>query len=389
LVKESERYLGIYSSVKIHPCGHIIAPFNIKEESGIIAMKTAKGGRNVCTLIDGLWAEKHGLLKNDLLKVSVVELYSRVYKRIGMDDTHDAKEIWDMFKSDEKMQKIYSDGIVMGVNQVEQQGTAHRCKAYAPKNISELSAFVAAVRPGFASMYGTFESRQHFDYAIPSFDEIIQTEEMPNSFVLYQEQSMAALAFAGIPLNETYEIVKSIAKKRYDKVFKYKEQFVKGFSEKVQLHEKTTKEKSLEIANSVWQILEDSSRYSFNSSHSLSVATDSLYTAYLKSHHPLFFYEQFLQILEANGEKDRLVLAKNEAEKFFGIKFASLKFGQDNRAILANEKNNEITMSMSVIKGFGTSVAETLFSLSQEFSGKDFVDLIIFAEENGMFAKSK
>lgn len=380
LVKESSKYLGIYSNVKPHPCAHLIAPFNIIEEAGLIAMKTAKGTVNVCTIVDGLWAEKYKMLKNDLLKVNVVELYSRVYKRIGMNDTHDVNELWEMTKGDDKTWDIYKNGAVIGVNQVEQTGTRKRVMKYAPKNVSELSAFVAAVRPGFASMYNIFESREKFEYGIPEFDSLIQTEEMPNSFVLYQEQSMAALGFAGIHMDRTYEIIKSIAKKRYDDVLSAKEQFIDGFSKK------TSNENA---SNRVWQILEDSSRYSFNSSHSLSVATDSLYTAYLKSHYPLFFYEQLLQILEEKGEKDRLLRAKNEAEKYFKIKFPKMKFGQDNRKITANESENAINMSMATLKGFGNDFAEKLLSLSHEFSGKNIVDLFVFASDNGYFYASK
>ncbi len=380
LVKESSKYLGIYSNVKQHPCAYLLAPFNIKEEAGLIAMKTAKGTVNVCTLIDGLWAEKHGMLKNDLLKVAVVDLYSRVYKRIGMDDTHDVNELWELAKNNDKIWNIYKNGAVVGINQVEQTATAKRVMKYAPKNISELSAFVAAVRPGFASMYDIFESRESFSYGIKEFDDLIQTEEMPNSFVLYQEQSMAAMGFAGIPMDRTYEIVKSIAKKRYDDVISAKEQFIDGFFSVT---------KSKEISNKIWQILQDSSRYSFNSSHSLSVATDSLYTAYLKAYYPLYFYEQLLQILEEKSEKDRIVRTKNEAEKHFGIVFPHIKFGQDNTTIVAVEDKNEITMSMSMMKGFGNSVAEELLDLSKKFVGDNIVDLFIFASDNGYFSPSK
>ncbi len=380
LVKESSKYLGIYSNVKQHPCGYLIAPFNIKEEAGLIAMKTAKGTVNVCTIVDGLWAEKNKMLKNDLLKVNVVELYSRVYKRIGMKDTHDVNELWEIAKKDDSIWDIYKKGAVIGVNQVEQTGTAKRVMKYAPKNISELSAFVAAVRPGFASMYDIFESREHFQYGIEAFDKLVQTEEMPHSFVLYQEQAMAAMNFAGIPMDRTYEIVKSIAKKRYEDVLSAKEQFINGFYEVTG---------SMEISKKIWQILEDSSRYSFNSSHSLSVATDSLYTAYLKAHYPLYFYEQLLQILEEKGEKDRLLRAKAEAQRHFKISFPAMKFGQDNTKILANKEKNEITMSMSTLKGFGNSVASGLLELSQKFDGKDIVDLFVFASENGYFSASK
>ena len=67
-------------------------------------------------------------------------------------------------------------------------------------------------------MYKIFEARSPFAYGVKAFDELIQTEEMPNSFILYQEQEMAALHYAGIPMSECYTAVKNIAKKRKEKV---------------------------------------------------------------------------------------------------------------------------------------------------------------------------
>ena len=384
---QSKKYLGIYSNIRPHPCASLVAPFNIIDEAGIVAIKSINKNVNVCTIVDGSWAEKYGMLKNDLLKVSVVELYSNVYKRIGFKDTHDAKEIWEIFKNDSGMQEIYAKEIVMGVNQVEQIGTRKRVSQYAPKNISELSSFVAAIRPGFSSMYSIYESREPFSYGIPSFDDIIKTEEMPHSFVLYQEQSMAALAYAGIPIHKTYDIVKSIAKKRYDDVLKYKKIFLDGFSKKIVEKEGANLEIAESVSERVWKILEDSARYSFNSSHSLCVATDSLYVAWLKSHHPLYFYEQFLKILEKGGEKKRLALTKNEAEKNFGITFPKFEFGQDNRNIIANPENNSITMSLKTIKGFGDALAEDMINLYKMFEGNEFLDLLILAEEINVFSK--
>ena len=89
-------------------------------------------------------------------------------------------------------------GYTIGLNQVEQSGTKHRVMQYAPKNISELCAFIAAIRPGFKSMYKVFANREQFEYGIPVFDKLIQTPEMQASFVLYQEMAMTALNFAGV-----------------------------------------------------------------------------------------------------------------------------------------------------------------------------------------------
>ena len=135
---------------------------------------------------------------------------------------------------------------------------------YQPTNISELCSFVAAIRPGFKSMYKKFEAREQFLYGIKSLDDIIQTEEMPNSYILYQEMSMAVLNYAGIPMEECYEIIKNIAKKRTEKVLKYKEQFIQGFTSVLVQDEHKSHEEAVELSKQVWRILEDSSQYSFN-----------------------------------------------------------------------------------------------------------------------------
>ena len=140
--------------------------------------------------MDGKWAEECHFLKNDLLKVNVVDMIYQVYHRIGMEPPT-VNELLAMCPPDDPAWTIYERGCTLGINQCEQTGTASRVMKYAPKNISELGAFVAAIRPGFKSMYKTFEARQPFSYGVKAFDDLIQTEEMPSSFLLYQEQEMA------------------------------------------------------------------------------------------------------------------------------------------------------------------------------------------------------
>jgi DNA polymerase III, alpha subunit len=366
---KSTEYLGTISDWKIAPCSYLLYQGDIRKEVGLVRAKD-----NLCCLMDGMWAEKYKFLKNDLLKVSVVDLIDRVYKRIGI-SKHSVRELLNICTPDNPAWSVYGKKCTLGINQVEQTGTSSRVAIYAPKNISELCAFIAAIRPGFKSMYKTFESRDPFSYGISAFDELIQTPEMPNTFVLYQEMAMATLNYAGIPMSECYEVIKNIAKKRVEKVLKYKESFIAGFSKTIIDMEQKEVEEADKIAHMIWQILEDSSAYCFNASHSYCVAVDSLYGAYLKSHYPLEFYETFLKLLEENGEKDRMSAVKKEAENYFKIKFPSFKFGQDNREITANTETREITNSLKSIKGFGETVAAKMYEL-QEFPPLTFTELL-------------
>lgn len=382
IFKESEKYLGLVNSATVHPCAYLLgSDFDIREEFGLIKIKTGSV-EHICACCDGLFAENYKLLKNDLLKVNVVKLIYGVYDRIKL-RPHTIPELLKLCENDKSVWDVYANGWTKGINQFEQDGTRGRATKYKPQNISQVSAFVAAIRPGFKSNYQQFESRLPFEYGVKSLDELIQTKEFPYSYMLYQENAMQVLAYAGIPIAKTYEIIKNIAKKRVEKVKKYREQFIKGMEKRLVENENLNKEEAKKVAMMTWQIIDDSSLYSFNASHSYSVAGDSLYGAYLKSHYPLEFYEVFLNILEEDCDKDRISEVKIEAQEAYGIKFPSLKFGQDNRKIVANLDTKEITQSMQILKGFGSAIGEKFYKLSTEYIGNDFLELLIYAEENG------
>lgn len=355
----STEYQGIITSWSPAPCAFLLYQGSIRRKIGLVKIKD-----RICCAMDGHWAEKNHFLKNDLLRVAVVDLINKGYTRAGF-KVPTVNELLTMCPSEDPVWDIYRKGCTLGINQVEQPGTASRVGVYAPTNISELCAFIAAIRPGFKSMYKIFESRQDFSYDVKPFDDLLRTEEMPQSFVLYQEQEMATFHFAGFPMVTCYQAIKDLSKKRAEKVLALKEQFLDGFSEKLS-EENLGEEETHKKTAMVWQILADSASYLFNASHAYCVSLDSLYGAWLKQHHPLAFYEAFMRIMDEKGDKDKLAAAKDEAESYFNIKFPPFKFGQDNRRVTADEENNAISNALTSIKGFNKAAAVALYEIGQE-----------------------
>lgn len=355
----STEYQGIITSWSPAPCAFLLYQGSIRRKIGLVKIKD-----KICCAMDGHWAEKNHFLKNDLLRVAVVDLINKGYTRAGL-KVPTVNELLAMCPPEDPVWDIYRKGCTLGINQVEQPGTASRVGVYAPTNISELCAFIAAIRPGFKSMYKIFESRQDFSYDVKPFDDLLRTEEMPQSFVLYQEQEMATFHFAGFPMVTCYQAIKDLSKKRAEKVLALKEQFLDGFSEKLS-EENLGEEETHKKTGMVWQILADSASYLFNASHAYCVSLDSLYGAWLKQHHPLAFYETFMRIMDEKGDKDKLAAAKDEAESYFSIKFPPFKFGQDNRKVTADEENNAISNALTSIKGFNKAAAVALYEIGQE-----------------------
>ena len=136
---------------------------------------------------------------------------------------------------------------------------------YKPKNISELTQFIAGIRPGFQSMYHIFESRQHFEYGIKALDNLLQDEYCDSSFIIYQESLMKILEFAGFPMSETYNIIKAISKKKDYIIKEAKPKFIKNFAQAIlDTKETSDQEKANELAEQVWTIVENNASYSFN-----------------------------------------------------------------------------------------------------------------------------
>lgn len=365
-IDASKKYQGIIMDKKKAPCAYLLYDGSIREEIGLIKCKSETTKKEYMTaVIDGAIAENYKFLKNDILKVDVVLLIDLIYKRIGLKH-HTVNELMELVKNDQAVWDIYANGYTMGVNQVEKASTTRKAMKYRPRNVSELSAFIAAIRPAFKSMYSKLENREEFSYGIPAFDKILQTEELPQSFILYQEQTMNTLNYAGFPIDECYGIIKAIAKKHPEKVKPLKERFITGFKDKIMQDDGISAEKAEEDSAKVWQIISDSCGYGFNSAHAYCMALDSLYNAYLKAHYPYEFYEVLLQTYSDKGKKDKVAELKQEMSKAFGIKEGDYKFGLDNRKFIADPKNQTIYPSLLSIKGLSQGCANDLYALGQK-----------------------
>ena len=380
-IKASEEYLGIISDKKKAPCSYLLYQGNIRREIGLIKCKSESTKKECITcVIDGAIAENYKFLKNDILKVDVVLLIDKVFKRIGI-EPFDVSTLIAKVTDDKKVWNLYANGFTVGLNQVERKrnsmSTVNKVMKYKPKNVSELTAFIAAIRPGFASMYSKFESREDFSWNIPTLDNLLRTKELPVSFLFFQEQVMAVLNYAGFPMDVCYGMIKSIAKKHPEKVLPLKSKFIKGFEEKLIENEGLSKELAQENAKKVWTIIENNCSYSFNSSHAYCVALDSLYNAWQKANYPYEFYEVLLNHYSDKGNKEKVLWLKEEMKKAFNIDEGQYKWGLDNRNFVADKVNHCINPSLVSLKGFGKGVVETLYKESQQKEYNTIYDIFL------------
>lgn len=365
LVDGCKKYLGIYDTAKGHPCGCLCYEGDIESDIGISLCKSEATGKEVLVAnIESGTIDAFGYLKQDYLIVDSIGLIYDIYKEAGI-EPFTVNQLLEKIAHDDATWQIYADGYTQCVNQCEQPKSTQKVMRYKPKNIAELTQFIAAIRPSFQSMYQTFEQRQHFDYGIKALDDLLQDEYCSSSFILYQESLMKVLGFAGFPMSETYTIIKAISKKKDYIIKDAKPKFIKNFAQAIlDTGETDDDSKAHELADKVWTIIENSAAYGFNSAHAYCMAIDSVTIAYLKAHYPLEFYKCVLQRFTDKGEKDKVALIKQEMLKR-GYKLKDIQFGDDNRAFNIDRANNCIVQTMASIKDMPKSAPEALYELGK------------------------
>jgi len=219
---------------------------------------------------------------------------------------------------------------------------------------------------GFKSMLETFLAREHFAYNIPSLDNLLKTKEIPESFLMYDEQILRILKAAGIPGPDAYACTKAIKKKKAEKVASFKDRFGEGFGKMLQEKECISEKQAENTVDKIWTIINDAAQYMFCSAHSTSMAYDSLYVAWLKVHYPYELYVTMLKLYDEKKNTDKISAIISEMKRYKGIKLLAGKWGQDNRDWTVDKEHQTISQSISSIRYMSKAVAEDLYNLSQQ-----------------------
>ena len=355
IIDEAQKYIGTIESISPSPCSFVLSNKPLSRELGLIRV-----GNELCACIDGYTSDVWKFLKNDYLTVKVWKIISDFYKMIGK-PIPNIREL--LQKVDNRTWKLYEDGMTATLNQADTDISTSMLKRYKPQTDAEMSAFVAAIRPGFASLVNTFLDREPYSTGVTEIDEILQPSY---HFMLYQESIMAFLVWCGMKEDHTYDIIKKISKKKFTPEAKeeLRQELLAGYKAKLGTEEGF---------DEVWQVVDDAARYSFNAAHAVSVAYDSIYGAEAKEHHPLEYFTTVLNEYQSDNEKTSRIIAELD---YFGIHLENIKFGKSKSEYTFDKNTNTIYKSISSIKYCNEVIANELYELGKNNTYKNFVDVI-------------
>ena len=348
VIEDSKIFRGVIESIAPSPCSFLLLDKPISEEVGLLRVGNATD-YTMCCAIDGYNCDVYKYLKNDYLTVKVYEIIDKVYKLIGrqIDDIGTL-----LSNCDSKVWDIYANALTTTINQSDSDFGKQTLKRYKPTSLAEMSAWVAAIRPGFASLLDNFLDRLPYTTGVKELDSILEDSF---HYLTYQESIMKYLVWLGIEEKGTYDIIKKIAKKKFsdEEQEKLKAQLLQGWVKNVGKEDGFAE---------TWQVVEDAAHYSFNASHSLSVAIDSIYGAYLKSHYPLEYFTVVLTMYADDIDRTSKLI---EELSYFNIVIHPVKFCKSGANYTMDKENNIIYKGVSAIKFLNSQVGEELLELSK------------------------
>ena len=319
-------------------------------------------------------AERIGLIKIDALGLKTLSVLKDTLDII---EERDGKKInlLDIDMDDKNVYQMISDGYTKGVFQCEATPYTNLLVKMGVKNLSELAASNALVRPGAMNTIGKDyiaikHGRQNPNYkhqVIKSF-----TEETYGC-ILYQEQVMqACVHLGGMSMSEADKVRKIIGKKKDAKEFdEFKDRFISGASRYISPND----------ALDLWHDFEAHAGYSFNKSHAVAYSTLSYWTAWLKYHYPLEF---MYSLLKNEKDKDTRTEYLIEAKRMgISVKLPHINDSDTDFKI----EGKGIRFGLTAIKFISDKIAERYIA-SRPFASYKELEEFTFTKGNGVNSRA-
>jgi DNA polymerase-3 subunit alpha len=319
-------------------------------------------------------AERIGLIKIDALGLKTLSVLKDT---IDIIKERDGKKI-DLLKikmDDANVYQMLSDGYTKGVFQCEAAPYTNLLVKMGVKNLNELAASNALVRPGAMNTIGKdYVDRKHGRQNISYTHQVLKEfTEDTYGCILYQEQVMqACVHLGGMSMSEADKVRKIIGKKKDAKEFdQFKEKFVEGASKYITPH----------AALDLWHDFEAHAGYSFNKSHAVAYSTLSYWTAWLKYYYPLEF---MYSVLKNEKDKDARTEYLIEAKRM-GI---SVKLPHINDSDIDFKiEGKGIRFGLTAIKFISDKIAERYIT-ARPFSSYKELEEFTFTKGNGVNSRA-
>ena len=342
---------GLRRQDGIHAAAIVISPDTITK---FLPIQQKGTNAEIVTQYEMHTVEQLGLLKMDFLGLRNLSIVDRTLELIGSESL----DIDNLKLDDEKTFKLFAEGKMTGVFQLESRVAQSTSRSLKPKRFEDIVALVALIRPGplGAGMHNEFadraNNRKEIEYLHNDLESILNETY---GVILYQEQVMQiAEKIAGFNLQEADNLRVAMGKKIPKVMEEQRKKFTDGA---------VSNNYSEQFAIELFDQIAYFAGYGFNKSHSVPYALLAYQTAYLKANYPAEYIAACLTAVKR--DKDRTAIFLSEARDM-GVKVSTPDINLSSSDFTVND--NEILFGLSAVRNVGDITADKIV-LERESNG--------------------
>ena len=342
---------GLRRQDGIHAAAIVISPDTITK---FLPIQQKGSNAEIVTQYEMHTVEQLGLLKMDFLGLRNLSIVDRTLELIGSESF----DIDNLKLDDEKTFKLFAEGKMTGVFQLESRVAQSTSRSLKPKRFEDIVALVALIRPGplGAGMHNEFadraNNRKEIEYLHNDLESILNETY---GVILYQEQVMQiAEKIAGFNLQEADNLRVAMGKKIPKVMEEQRKKFTDGA---------VSNNYSEQFAIELFDQIAYFAGYGFNKSHSVPYALLAYQTAYLKANYPAEYIAACLTAVKR--DKDRTAIFLSEARDM-GVKVSTPDINLSSSDFTVND--NEILFGLSAVRNVGDITADKIV-LERESNG--------------------
>lgn len=342
---------GLRRQDGIHAAAIVISPDTITK---FLPIQQKGSNAEIVTQYEMHTVEQLGLLKMDFLGLRNLSIVDRTLELIGSESL----DIDNLNLDDEKTFKLFAEGKMTGVFQLESRVAQSTSRSLKPKRFEDIVALVALIRPGplGAGMHNEFadraNNRKEIEYLHNDLESILNETY---GVILYQEQVMQiAEKIAGFNLQEADNLRVAMGKKIPKVMEEQRKKFTDGAA---------SNNYSEQFAIELFDQIAYFAGYGFNKSHSVPYALLAYQTAYLKANYPAEYIAACLTAVKR--DKDRTAIFLSEARDM-GVKVSTPDINLSSSDFTVND--DEILFGLSAVRNVGDITADKIV-LERESNG--------------------
>lgn len=355
---------GLEKSRGRHASGTLLTPKPVLEYSPLCF----DNDRNLMSMYDMHICQDTkggmGLTKEDLLGLETLDILDMALKNAGLtwkDVDINSLDLEDKIVYDE----VYKKGYTANVFQMESFEARKMLIDAKADNIEDVILVNAANRPGTKDSFPDYcKNKLEPNSADIIHEDLRELFAQTKSVLMYQEQALSLLRYAGFPEEEVENGRRAIGKKIPEEMKKLKPKFEEGLKQKNWTSQQI---------DDIWDLLLKQSSYCFNRGHAVAYGLLSYLCAYMKVHYPTEF--QSAALTSKSGDTPKIGVIINDCKRM-GIKVLPPNINKSNQGFTAIPENKEILFGLMAVKGIGESVVNTIIENRPYKSFNDYLSKI-------------